>query len=153
MNIFVNLFGHLSPLSDWTFYTCLDIYPYYLFEHFWVRTVVHWSLVTPVHFIFDTWWWWWHWWKWWWWQRMRIIKHVLSQKHVYASMHYIWCSIENGKLRNLPKWLPHPQFLEDMNCFRLDIWTQQLVSFTFWHIFGSSWSFTGGNHFWKLHSV
>ena len=64
------------------------------------------------------------------------------------TLHYDASPIENGKLRNLPKWLPHPPFLEDMNCFRLNIWTQHLVSFTFWHIFGPSWSFREGKHFW-----
>ena len=64
------------------------------------------------------------------------------------TLHYDASPIENGKLRNLPKWLPHPPFLEDMNCFRLNIYTQQLVSFTFWHIFGPSWSFREGKHFW-----
>ena len=88
------------------------------------------------------------------WVSQSLLSHLVpggpGVKHssTVVPLHYDASPIENGKLRNLPKWLPHPPFLEDMNCFRLNIWTQHLVSFTFWHIFGTSWSFREGKHFW-----
>ena len=93
----------------------------------------------------------------------RILYHLKLTFYLFNLFHVLWkLSVHSAlwhkphckwEIKEFAKMTTSPPILEDMNCFRLNIWTQHLVSFTFWHIFGSSWSFTEGNHFWKLHSV
>ena len=40
-----------------------------------------------------------------------LLKRPRRHPGVYSPLHYDASSVENGKLRNLPKLLPHPSFL------------------------------------------